>query len=131
MEVQYRSANGRLVFKLTGETSKDLWKLVASIQDTFEAESACGVCGETDIKFQLRLAGEKDEFEYYELVCRNQDCRARFSFGQSLDKKNLFPRRKDKDGNWLLNHGWEKYQKPGTAPAQSGGRQQNDNSERW
>jgi hypothetical protein len=112
MEVQYRASNGKLVFKLTGTTTKELFEEIASIQDTFEAETSCGHCGSLDIKFQKRLAGDKDEFDYYELVCKNLECRARFSFGQSKDKKTLFPKRKDQDGNWLPNRGWDKYVKP-------------------
>ena len=115
MEIQYKTANGRLVFKVTGETPKALFKEIAAIQDLFEAETVCGCCNSTnsdgdafDIKFQLRTAGDRNEYEYYELVCKNPECRARFSFGQSKDQKSLFPKRKD-DNGYFPNRGWARY----------------------
>ena len=118
MELNYRTANGRMTFRLTAETPKEIFQQIAGVQETFEAETACGVCGGEDIKFQRRLAGDKDQYDYFELVCKNVECRARFSFGQSLDKKNLFPKRTDDekekgdDGYYLPNRGWVKYVKP-------------------
>ena len=117
MELQYKSASGRLIFKLTGDGSKDLFAQIAAVQDTFEAETCCGVCGCEDIKFQVRITGDK-EYTYYELVCKNPTCRARFSFGQSRDQKSLFPKRTDDekakgdDGFYLPNRGWDKYTPP-------------------
>ena len=110
MELNYRTASGRLTFKLVGDTQKAIFKELASIQDTFEAESCCGVCG-AEYKFQLRITGDRGEFEYFELVCKNPECRAKFSFGQSKDQKTLFPKRKDDDDNWLPFRGWVKWDK--------------------
>ena len=75
MELHYRTANGRMTFKLTAESPKDLFGQIAGVQETFEAETCCGVCGCDDIRFQLRTTGDKDEFDYYELVCKNPTCR--------------------------------------------------------
>lgn len=111
MELNYRTANGRMTFRLTAETPKEIFQQIAGVQDTFEAETSCGVCFCEDIRFQRRLAGDKDQYDYFELVCKNPECRAKFSFGQSTDKKTLFPKRKDAEGNWMPNRGWEKYVK--------------------
>jgi len=105
-------------FKISGETPKAIFKELAGIQDLFEAETACGCCDGDDIRFQVRTAGEKGEFSYFELVCNNPECRARFSFGQSLDQKSLFPKRTDPDKEkgdrdyYLPNRGWARYVKP-------------------
>jgi hypothetical protein len=123
VEANYKTADGRIVFKVAGESPKVLFKEIAAIQDLFEAESSCGCCDGTNLRFQLRTAGERGEFDYYELVCKNTDCRARFSFGQSKDQKSLFPKRKDDQGAYLPNRGWSRYQRPGTtgAPTQDQG----------
>ena len=112
MEAQLKTADGRLVFKVTGETPKALFKEIAGLQEVFEAESSCGCCNGTAIRFQAR---QVEDFDFYELVCRNNECRARFQFGQAKKGGGLFPKRKDDDGNWLPNRGWEKYVKPGNA----------------
>lgn len=114
MKAHYKTANGRLTFEVQGESAKELFSQVATLQEVFEAESVCGVCQGQDLRFQMR---EVDDFKFYELVCRKPGCFARFSFGQAKKGGGLFPKRKDSDGNWLPNHGWEKYVKPGSKPS--------------
>lgn len=108
-EVHYRSANGRLVFKIEGGSDKDIFAGIARVQETFEADSSCGLCKSADITFRVRdvTKGNKT-FTYHELRC--QACGGRFDFGQNQDMKSLFPKRKDENGNWLPNRGWYKYQ---------------------
>lgn len=122
MEANYKTADGRIIFKVNGETPKALFAEIAAIQDLFEAEIACGVCGGVVIRYQVRNV-EKDgkKYKYHELVCRNHECRARFGFGQAMEGGGLFPKRKDADGNWLPNRGWEKYERAEqqSAPQQS------------
>ena len=104
MECQYKSRNGRLLFKVEGGSQKDLFEAISDLQEIFEADDACGMCKSTNIRFRVReFKGNK----YFELRCL--DCNAQFSFGQNKDMKSLFPKRKDEDGNWLPNKGWFKW----------------------
>lgn len=105
MKAHYNTADGRIGFEITGDTVKALFKEIAAIQEVFDAESSCGCCGKTNLRF---LARKVDKFDFYELAC--QDCHARFAFGQNLEGGALFPKRKDKDGEWLPNRGWAKFQ---------------------
>jgi hypothetical protein len=106
MKAHFRSKNGRLVVEVEGATIKDLFVQLANIQDIFEAEEECGLCGSNSIRMVTR---ENDGNKYHELRCL--DCGAQFSFGQRKQGGDLFPRRKDKDGNWLSDRGWSKYSK--------------------
>lgn len=104
MEAQYKSHNGRLMFKIEGGTQKELFENIADIQEVFESDSVCGMCRSADIHFRVReVQGNK----YFELRCGA--CNAQFAFGQNKDMKSLFPKRKDDQGNWLPNRGWFKY----------------------
>ncbi len=116
MKANYKTANGRLMFEVTGETAKALFREIAQIQEVFDAEKSCGCCNGTDLRF---LSRQVDDFDFYELACGNQECRARFSFGQAKKGGALFPKRKDEDGSYLPNRGWSKYEggKAQTGPA--------------
>ena|SRR5579883_2387295 len=112
-KVHYRSASGRLVFEITGGTPKDIFEGIAQVQEVFEADSHCGCCNSTDIVFNVREVSKNNKtFKYYELKCNSAGCRARLSFGQNQDMKNLFPKRTDDQGNYLPHRGWAKYQAP-------------------
>lgn len=117
MKAHYKTANGRLTFEVEGPDQKILFRQVAALQETFEAENSCGVCNSTNIRFQVR---DVDDNDFYELVCKESLCRARFSFGQHKGKGGtLFPKRKDDSGDTpqlLPNRGWAKY----VAPARNG-----------
>ena len=112
MEAQYRTRNGRLVFKIEAGTPKDLFEGIADLQEVYEADDACGICKSTDIRFRVR---EVQSNKYYEMRCAGVDprtgfaCNAQLSFGQNKVGGGLFPKRKDGDGNWLPNRGWFKY----------------------
>ncbi len=125
MTAKYATTNRQLVFEITGESAQDVFEELAKIQEVFDTENSCGVCNGTAIKYQHRTVQGND---FHELVCKEQTCRARFSFGHVKNPKGaLFPKRKDKDGTWLPNRGWEKYVAPngGNAQGNSGNRQQN------
>lgn len=106
LEAQYKTSNGRLVFKLTAENAKAMFQEIARVQDVFEAESACGACNSENIRF---VARKVEDYDYYELQCL--DCGAAFRFGQSKTGNNLFPKRKDEKGMLLPDRGWQKYSK--------------------
>jgi hypothetical protein len=105
------------MFEVTGETASALFREIASIQEVFDAEKTCGCCNGTDLRFIVRTVDEND---YYEISCGNQDCRARFAFGQNKKGGGLFPKRKDKENKWLPNRGWGKYVPKATDAENSG-----------
>lgn len=116
MKAAYRTANGQITFEVDGESAKALFSQIASIQEVFDAEHACGMCDSTDIRY---LARKVDDFDFYELACRA--CHARFAFGQAKKGGALFPKRKDEDGNWIPNNGWTRFEAAGAqkAPART------------
>jgi hypothetical protein len=105
MKVRYTSGNGQLVFDIEAETAKALFSQLGAIQELFEAETKCGMCGSADIRFSARVV---EEFDFYELACR--DCHAQFRFGQKKKGGDLFPKRKDDDGVALPNGGWSRWE---------------------
>ena len=112
MQVNYTTANGRLSVQLEASGHTDLWQKLSSFQEIFE-ESKCRKCDNEDLKFVIRKAASKDgkkEYTYHELHCRNPKCRAKMHFGViNDDSGNMFPKRKDDDGEWLPDGGWVKY----------------------
>ena len=108
MKAHYRTRNGQLTFEVGNENAgvKDLFKQISELQEVFEAETVCGCCKGSNLKFLHRKI---DKFDYYEIGCT--DCFASFKFGQSQEGGRLFPKRKGEDGKTLSNHGWAKYEK--------------------
>ena len=103
MKVNYTNNSGRIMVELDGETQADLFEQLAHFQEVFD-ESQCGKCQSEDLRFQVRNV---DDNLYYELKCA--DCGSRLAFGVMKKGGRLFPRRKDRDGNWLPNRGWVKW----------------------
>ncbi len=102
MEAQIKTAGGRLLIKIEAANVKELFNAVATVDEVFNSETACGLCNSADIRFVVRTVEEND---YYELRCK---CGAKFAFGQSKKGGGLFPKRKD-DSGYLPNGGWSKY----------------------
>jgi hypothetical protein len=107
MELQYRTRNGRLLLKMTGESQKDLFRWLATMQEVFEAEANCGCCKSEAIRFHVRTV---DAFDFFELVCA---CGARFEFGQHRNGTSLFPKRRDEHGALLPDRGWKVWKPEG------------------
>jgi len=119
MRCKYLTASRQLTFEVEAETQVELFQALASIQEVFDTESACGVCGGKEIRFLHRTASKGTKtFSFHELLCKNPECRARFEFGQAMEGGALFPHRKDKDGNYKPNRGWTKYQAGGASQQQ-------------
>ncbi len=96
--------SGRLSIEVEGEKQKDVFRELSQAQEVFQHE-ACGKCKGTELRFVVRNVEDND---FYEIHCLK--CRARLSFGQHKGKEGtLFPRRKDKENEWLPNGGWMKY----------------------
>lgn len=105
MEAQYRTRDGRLVFKVDAESQKDIFKHIAVTQEVFEAEAECGCCHSKEIRFRVRTV---DKHDFYEVACGA--CGARFEFGQHKNGGSLFPKRRAEDGTMLPNRGWAKWE---------------------
>lgn len=92
-----------------GDKMADVFKELAALQEVFSVDE-CGKCGSTDLRYVVRE--DSEENEYFELHCQDRNCRARFAFGQmKTPKGRLFPKRKDKEGKWLPDNGWTKWDK--------------------
>ena len=100
MKVTYTGTNGRLKVELEAESQVDLFQQLGEFQEIFD-ETECGKCQSENLRFVVRNV---DENLYYELKCL--DCGARLSFGTMKKGGRLFPRRKNKDGEWLPDRGW-------------------------
>ena len=102
MKVKYLSVNKRLTLETEGDV-KEVFEQLAVFDEIFN-ESICPVNESNNIAFRVR---EIDSNKYYEIYDR--DSGHALGFGQTKVGNNLFPRRKDKEGNWLPNKGWTKW----------------------
>jgi hypothetical protein len=100
MQVTYKLANCELTVE--GADAKAVFDEIASAIEVF-GHSRCGAC---DSERTALVTRDYDGNTYREIKC--QDCGSVLGLGQRKDGK-LFPRRKDKDGNWLPNNGWAKW----------------------
>ncbi len=66
---------GNLTVEFEGETQKDIFKQLSSLEEVF-GEKVCGKCGSENLRFIVR---ENDGNEFYELRCL--DCGAKLAFG--------------------------------------------------
>ena len=104
VEVQYKSRNGRLLFKIEGSGPKELFKGIAAVQEVFEIDDACGCCKSTDVVFRVRTIDNND---FYEIVCRA--CHAQLSYGQRKTGGGLWVKRLDEEKRALPDRGWSVY----------------------
>jgi hypothetical protein len=103
MKVTYKS--DKIDIEVDGKDTKDCFAQLAGAIEVF-GHSTCGACDSTCTYLSVR---ENQGNTYYEMRCR--DCGASLAFGQRRTDGALFPRRKDKDGNYLPTNGWTKYRK--------------------
>jgi hypothetical protein len=93
MQVEVK-INSRTIVTADGATVAEIFEQVAALQEIFGVER-CGKCGGDKLRFVCR---EAQGFKFYEVHCLNQECKARFAFGQSKQHPGqLFPRPK---GEW-------------------------------
>ena len=103
MKANYTTQNGRITVEFEGDTQKSIFEQIGKFQEVFE-QAQCGKCGSENLRFQVRNV---DDNLYYELKC--VDCGAKLAFGVMKKGGRLFPKRKDKEGNWLPDGGWVKW----------------------
>lgn len=104
MKVIYTTADKRMQVEVEGKDNKDIFSQIALFQEIYETRR-CGACDSERVQFVCR---EVQGNTYYEIKCL--DCGSTLGFGQKRADGSLFPKRKDKDGNWLPNGGWTKWQ---------------------
>lgn len=103
MKVQYRVGNAAV--EVDGKDVKDVFGQLSGAVEVF-GNAACGACGGTSVVPNVR---EVQGNTYYEMRCTQ--CGASLAFGQRKADGVLYPKRKDKDGQWLDNNGWIKFRK--------------------
>ena len=100
MKVTYKT--GKFTIEAEGSTT-EIFEQLASFDSVF------GNCvnkanNSENIGFKVR---EVDGNKYYEMY--DKDTNHSLKFGKTKKDGSLFPRRKDPDGNWLADGGWQKY----------------------
>lgn len=114
MKANFKLKRGAMTFEVLGEQAKDIWAQVAQIQELFEAESCCGLCGSEELRYSHRIT-KNGGYHYYELICR--ECYGVFQFGQVKATLEIFPKRRDtKTKQPLPNGGWRKWEERGADP---------------
>ena len=101
MKINYTTINQRLTVELEADSQKELWHQLAKFQEIFE-ETRCGKCDSNDLRFVVRKAVDDKgkEYDYHELRCKK--CWAKLSYGVRENAKDLFPKRKNEDGEILF-----------------------------
>jgi len=103
MKVTYTSGNGRLTLHAEGDI-KQVFEQISEFDEVFANHTTCKATGSADVSFRVRtVEGNK----YYEVVANETG--HKLAFGQTKEGGKLFPRRKDKEGNWLSDSGWVKW----------------------
>lgn len=108
MQVQVKISPTTII-TAEADTQMELFKQLSSLTEIF-GEEKCQKCkSDQGFVYRVRVVTDgKKTYEYPELVCRNRDCRAKLSFGQS-DGGTLFPKRyQQKDGEHVLDENGKK-----------------------
>ena len=104
MKLSYKPRPNLLV-EFEASDQKDLFEQMAGLQEILKQDK-CGKCKSENLVFIVR---EIDDNKFYELKCK--DCNAILGFGSHKKGGTLFPQRKDKEGEWLPDNGWTKWNK--------------------
>ena len=100
MKVTYKT--GKFTIEAEGSTT-EIFEQLASFDSVFgNCVNKANNC--ENIGFKVR---EVDGNKYYEMY--DKDTNHSLKFGKTKKDGSLFPRRKDPDGNWLSDGGWQKY----------------------
>lgn len=94
----------KVEIEVDGEDVKTAFAQMAEAQEVF-LNTHCGACDSSDVRLVVR---ENKGFVYHEVKC--MECGSALAFGQKREGGTLFPKRKTKEGDWLPNNGWVKWQ---------------------
>jgi hypothetical protein len=103
--MKIRHKTDSMDIEIEGKDIKDAFAQLAAATEVF-GNNVCGAC---DSPRTRPIVRERDGNTYYEVKCL--DCGSVLAFGQKREGGALFPKKKDKDGNWLTNNGWVKWQR--------------------
>lgn len=113
MKVEYSIKLGGkdVVVSSECESDTEVFKFLHHMYELFD-DCVCTRNGQTSDKVRVNVRTDKEENEYYEMVCydpQNPECNyAKRSFGVNKKGGGLFPKNKDESGNWKP---WKKYNK--------------------
>lgn len=103
MKVQYQVGNATV--EVDGKDVKDVFAQLSGAVEVF-GNAVCRACGCNSVMPSVR---ENQGNTYHEMRCTQ--CGATLGFGQRKADGQLYPKRKDKDGNYFENGGWLKFGK--------------------
>ena len=104
MNFTYRP-NPNLSLSFQADGPLEAARVVCEYQDGL-GQVKCGACDSPNVRLIRRTP---KGYEFFAWEC---ECGARLDLFSPKDSNQLFPSRKDKQGNKLDNGGWVKYQKP-------------------
>lgn len=93
----------RMEIEVEGKDIKAIFDEMAQSQEVL-LNTTCGSCDSTNVIMSMRTVQGNT---YRCFACK--DCGCELNLGQRKIDGALYPRRKDKDGNWLPNGGWTKW----------------------
>jgi len=91
--------------EVEGRDTKECFTSLAHAVEIF-SKTKCGACESTKCYPRIRTVGTD---VYHEMFC--PDCGASLAFGTKKSDGTLFPKKKDKQGQWLEHNGWVKWTK--------------------
>ncbi|HEY9706371.1 MAG TPA: hypothetical protein V6C58_28300 [Allocoleopsis sp.] len=95
------------------ESAQELFEFLAEMQELF-SDTTCTRNGSESDHVKIRVRVDEDDNKYYEFYCYKGDksvMGSKKAFGVNKKGGGLFPRNKDKEGNYLPNNGWVKFNK--------------------
>jgi hypothetical protein len=95
IEATYKTMRGNLLLKVSGETVKAVFKEIAHVAEVFDADTECGLCHSTDLRYRTRTIDGND---YFELSCLS--CGGALKFGQHKTGGTLFANRGEGENGW-------------------------------
>lgn len=121
MEVKYTSQCGRYEVLFDEKDQQGLFTKIAKFQEVFEDDANVVIDSvavpATDIRYCVRTV---DGNEFYEKRYSGQNSKLfgyKREYGSSKENKGaLFPKRKDKNGNYHKNDGWYKWERDDSQP---------------
>lgn len=108
MEVNYK-VNNKLTVTFEAEKMTDLIEGLSNLDEICH-ETQCGKkeCKSTALRYNVRKTADDDK--YYEIKCLKCHAAVNLSVHRKGGKMgSVYLKRKDKEGNWLPDNGWLKW----------------------